>query len=306
LTTLRQALAAYLKEPRRAQTNEQYKRVLTPLVTAIGAERSLDLVSYLDLLDYFDQRGPGWAESTVYSYVTVVKAFFAWCVDVDLLERSPAQHLKRKTPRPDPTVNRAVPPDVLAKMVAAVRFKPRNRALLLFLIDSGCRIGGAASLVLGKLSLEKGIAELTEKGGVKFTARFGPDTADALAAWLKKRPAVTHEFVWTGNGPRYAPLLPDSISAIVRRLCAEIESDDVYSAHAIRHAVGHAYANAGIPPTITQRKLGHSDVTITLRYYYPQDEAAVDAVSRRYPLIALRGEPDEGAPKIVEIARRSG
>ncbi len=309
MPTLSEALRYYLAEDRRDLTNLQYSLVIGRLIEAIGPARDVRRVTYEDLVDYFEaQKARGLKSSSIASYTSMVKAFFNWCVRHGYAEQSPAQHLRRKvkTASRDPR-SRAIPNEELRRMVDYARMtSKRNYALLMFLVDTGCRAGGAASLTRARLHLE-GYALLDEKGGKPFKARFGVETADALRAWLAARPDADHDSVWTGLGPHYKALTPDGISAVVRVLAAKTGASRAWAAHAIRHAVGHAYAEAGLPPTAAQAKLGHSDVLITLNNYYPDGEEYADRVSRENPLIALKAsapEPPE-PPRIVDF-RRSG
>ncbi|MBZ0292256.1 MAG: site-specific integrase [Anaerolineae bacterium] len=101
---------------------------------------------------------------------------------------------------------------------------------------------------------------------------------------------------WTGVGPNYRPLTRSGVQALIRRLALDVEASRPWSPHAIRHAVGHAYARAGIPVAVAQHKLGHSAPGITMQHYYPQDDPYLKQVSRRFSLLALQDEaPDEPA-----------
>nr|MCU0497929.1 tyrosine-type recombinase/integrase [Anaerolineae bacterium] len=63
---------------------------------------------------------------------------------------------------------------------------------------------------------------------------------------------------------------PDNISQIVRRIChaAAIRGQ---GSHALRHRNGHQMADQGVAPSVAARVLGHSDVMVTLKHYYPKD-----------------------------------
>lgn len=316
MPTLKEALHYYLKETRRPLTNHQYSLVVGQLIAAIGPARDVSRVTYEDLADYFAaMEARGLKDTSIASYATMVKAFFTWCVNHEYIDKSPARLLKRRPPKQsDVDRDRGVPPAELRQMIEYARLtSPRNYALLLFIADTGCRAGGAASLQRARLHLDEGFAMLDEKGGKLFKGRFGEFTADVLRAWLRQRPEPSdaHDFVWTGLGPHYRPLTPDGISYIVRVAAKKTGASHVWAAHSLRHAVGEAYAKAGIPPTATQQKLGHSDVMTTLENYYPKSREYVDQVSRDNPLIALRPTADEPPqetapnPKIIPFSRSS-
>ncbi len=299
------ALAAFLKVDRSPRSTLQYRHVLTRLLDAIGASRQVARVRLEDLLDYFDElRARGLKAVTLSGYIGVAKSFFAWCEAQHYCDFSPAKALKARQVSTDPSRNRAIPPDELNRMVDYARVtSPRNHALILFLVDTGCRVGGLASLTLDHLDLEQKRAWLLEKGGHWLQVFFGDETADALRAWLIKRPPVAHAYVWTAQGAQGKPLSRVSIAHVIRRLAERTSASRLWGPHSIRHSVGHAYERLGVPPTVTQGKLGHKDVATTMSFYYQHDLGYVEQISQRYPLAALNRVPP--APKLVEVPPRT-
>lgn len=310
MPTLAEALYTYLQEDRSALTTKQYHLVLSKMAAAIGPDRSITLIRYEDLMDYIARlKDSGIKQSTLVGYTAVIKSFFGWCVDRHYIEISPAQAIKRRSPMRDPTRNRAVPPEELRRMVTYAEVNsPRNYALLLFMVDTGCRVGGLVSLTIQKLDLDEMSAFVLEKGNRWHKALYGEQTANALSDWLRKRPEVDHDYVWTGPNPDHKPLTRQGVAALIRRLALKVEASRLWSPHAIRHSLGHAYANAGIPVTVTQQKMGHSTPQVTMEYYYPDDSAYVAQITRRNELLALKdtAKPD-AAPRLVgREQKRSG
>lgn len=290
MPTLAAALDTYLKLERSPETNKQYRYILGKLIAAIGPARNLERITYEDLLDYLSSLTI--AASTRSNYTVLVKTFFKWCVEVEYLDQSPARRLKVKKHRRPPNQTRAIPPDDLRAVVEYARVtSPRNYAALLFLADTACRIGGLLSLRLENLHIDEGYAWIMEKGSRWQLVHFGADTADALRRWLRSRPAAQHTFVWTGQGPDYAPLKDNAVRYFLRAICQKLGLQRVWFPHAFRHAVAFAWADAGVPPTVVQHKLGHADPSITLEFYYPETDERVITTSRRLALQALK-EPD--------------
>ena len=295
MPSLQTALHTYLLIDRAPTTNKQYYLVLTKLVSAIGPARDVGRVTHEDLLDYFADLRARLKPATITNYTAITKAFFAWCVKRSYIDRSPAAGLVCRKPQRDPSKRMDVPGDELALMVEFARTtSPRNHALMLFLVDTGCRVGGAASLQIKHLHLDTGLALIQEKGGRWVKVRFGGETASVLQRWLTVRPTADHDYIWTGKAPRYAPLKPASISAVVASLARRVGASQPWRGHSVRHAVGHAYAHAGAPLTLTQRKLNHADPLITARYYYPDSDADLEVVSERLSLAPLRSAKRTG------------
>lgn len=300
---LSEALTTYLKIDRQPATNQQYSYVLNRLVTAIGPQRTIRLVTYEDLLDYLATlKREGKKESTLVGYTSIIKAFFTWCVQRRYIKRSPAADIKRGRLKGRAPV---VPPSELRQMVELARLtSPRNFAIMLFLADTGIRVGGLVSLTLDNLDLADLSAWVTEKGGEAAQVFFGEQTADALRAWLRLRPAVKHAYVWTGRAPLYLPLSERGVLFLVQRLAARSGASQLWTPHCIRRAVGHAYAKRRIAPTVTQQKLNHASVDMTLKHYYPvKDTTYLREISKQYALIAL--QPLDQDDQSVRLVKRT-
>jgi integrase len=63
----------------------------------------------------------------------------------------------------------------------------RDRALLLFLADTGCRVGGLVGLTLADLNVRRRWALVTEKFNKSRSVFFSEVTAEALRDWLEVR-----------------------------------------------------------------------------------------------------------------------
>jgi len=60
----------------------------------------------------------------------------------------------------------------------------RDRAVIRFPFDTGCRAGGLCGLQVDNVDLERHRAVVTEKGGKVRLVFFREETTQALAAWL--------------------------------------------------------------------------------------------------------------------------
>lgn len=296
MPTLAEALLTFVQVDRSPKTNKQYQMVLTRLINAIGPKRDVKRVTYEDLVDYFAQlRKEGLKDTTRAGYLSVVKAFFTWCVENDYIRKSPATNVRVKVARREEEAVKAVPPSELAAMVEFARYHTRNYAMMLFFVDTGCRVGGLQSLQISNIDFNKNEAIIREKGGVMHRATFGEETAAALKRWLQKRPKVDHDYVWTGQGPKYKELTTGGIAAVVRTLAVRTEASHKWGPHAIRHSTGNAWGKRGVPITITARKLGHTTTRMTARYY-PNDNQYLKQMSRRHALAAIQPDEPEGVP----------
>jgi site-specific recombinase XerD len=302
---LKQALELFLLEDRAPQSRETYRRFLVRFVEAIGPERPLDLITPQDIDAYIldmresrvkyathRKRSPvnePLSPATIYKRIKMIKTFFKWCVDRELLDLSPAGHLKNPRPRRPLGQGKACTDDELEQILAAARFKPRDRALVLLLAESGCRAEEAAGLQMRNLELAQNSAVVDGKGARRRRIFYTEQAADALHVWLEKRPSVEHDYVFTsirGHGR----LSARAVSEVIRRLCRVAGLSRRLGAHSLRHRVGLTFARRRVAPRITQHYLGHEDIHTTLEYYQDVDEDDLRAAGR----LVAPGYEEEG------------
>jgi integrase len=290
---LQAAIDLFLKEYQKVSTRRTYHDVLVPMATAIGPARPVENIQPVDLIAYSqDIHDREYSEATVQKHLRTIKIFFNWLVKVDILPTSPARAIRQKRLPGHVTREKAMTEGELARILDFAKWNPRNYALILFLADTGCRAGGASTLTMDNLDLVNMRATVTEKGDKTRPVAFGHQCAQALRAWILKRPISAGQYVFS---PRKEPLSPDSISQIVRRACLKTGTRSLGS-HSLRHRKGHQFADAKVAPSIAATALGHSDVLITLQHYYPKDWESAEKELRK-----LSTNTEEKPPKILQM-----
>ena len=143
----------------------------------------------------------------------------------------------------------------------------RDRAVILFLMDTGCRVGGLCGLRLSDLDLDRGLAVVTEKGRRTRYVMFTPTTREALRAWLEVRPDKgSGVFVGLGNKSNGA-LTPNGVATMLSRRSKKAECTGPTNAHAFRHGFArHFLLNGGDIGPLADI-LGHESVETTKRFY---------------------------------------
>lgn len=301
MITLGESFIRFMQVDRSPFTNSCYRNIVGRMIQSLGEDTLLIDVNYNRVATYFydllnnPPDGHALSSKTAGEYLRTIKRFFIFCVRCGDIARSPAEHISVRELKMEPErKDRAIPSDELAAMVATAKSHKRNYAIVLFLADTGCRVGGIASLTLDHLQLDKGTAWLLEKGSKWVKVHFGEQTADALRAWLEIRPNnCNHNYVFTStatNGSR--PLSRSTIGKIIEWLSAESGASKIWRPHAIRHAVAHALVKNGLPVSAVQRKLGHANPTVTIMMYYPQDDDYLHSISTQYSLAAVGNKAD--------------
>jgi len=185
----------------------------------------------------------------------------------------------------------------------------RDRALLLFLLDTGTRAQECLDMSLGDVSLETGACQVLHgKGGKARVVFLCGRTRDELRTYLDARKATDPlQPLWTtvsGTRLRYAGL-----REIVRRRARQA-GVPAPSLHSFRRAFALNCLRQGMDVYSLQRLMGHSDLTILRRYLAqtPEDlrraHEMYGPVAGAFREVALPGpEPDDPAANAGEPVR---
>jgi integrase len=308
---LKKAVNLFLNNQRET-TRQSYKYPLKYFVAWMGESRLVESIRPEHLVEY-DQmslKPRDYAPATERKHIKTLKTLFNWLIDLDVIDKSPARVLKAKRLPMYIERDKAMTDEELALLLdhainhprKTLLYRNRDYALILFLADTGCRIGGAAGLKVSEIDFESRRASVVEKGDKRRKVKFGPLCAVALARYVLMRPRAAGAYVFsTGKGPIKA----DNISLMLRRMCRQLGLR-VLSGHSLRHRKGHQLADSRVAPSIAATALGHADPVTTLMNYYPADWASAEA-----ELDKLATPPDllPTEPKTVislqEIIRRN-
>jgi len=275
------------------ETLKQYDMVLRKVVSDLGGQSRLpEEITPRELQRYQAHRWGHLKRSTLANYTAILKSFFSWAVSRGYIEQSPARLLKRPPRSKDSAEIRAIPPEHLRQMLEYTRHtSKRNYAILMFLIATGCRVGGLLSLGMDDLDLNNYRATIRLKGGKMDKVFWGDKTKKALEGYLAWRPNCGHDRVWIWDKKPYKPLKDGGVYAMIVDTCQRINLPREYFTHGTRHSVGISWTQAGVALGIVSSKLNHSDIGVTQRFYAQQDQEFIAKVSRLYETLPLEDDP---------------
>lgn len=227
----------------------------------------------------------GLSPHTIRGYIRAVRTLFNWLEAEGDLSRNPARRLEQVQKPKEPPKDISQEDALRILEAAADGGNARDYAILRFLADTGCRVGGIGvnakkrgGLRLRDLHLEpddKGRyrALVREKGrGGQRKARFvyfGAQTAQALAAYLEVRPETDSDRVFLGQrvGRPGEPLGSAGIHRMIQRYARGLGIEGHWNPHAWRHAFAHGALKRGLDISIVSQLLGHSGIQVTVESY---------------------------------------
>ncbi len=184
-------------------------------------------------------------------------------------QRVAAVPMKRVAPAETRFLERDEVQDLLRHLPRDGRLALRDRALILFLYNTGARVQEAADLRVEHLDLgEHPLVRLHGKGDKWRTCPVWHQTASLLTALLQsvKPPPTPKTPVFSAHG---SPLTRFGIYKIVRRHGAPFDNPHTarrVSPHIFRHTAAVHLLEAGVEVNVIRSWLGHADLTTTNRY----------------------------------------
>lgn len=210
----------------------------------------------------------GLAEHSIIDHVTALRAFWGWCGREYGLS-SPMLNIKRPK-RPEPRPKAILATDFVKLFDCADN--ARDRALLAFLSDTGCRLGGVVGLKIEDINLIERRAKVTEKGNKTRNVVFTGYTRILLMYALDERKSGA-AFVSLTSGE---PLTHSGVAQVLKRLKKRAGVTGRVNPHSFRHRFAIGYMEAGGDPFSLAKLMGDSIETI-YGYYanFMPDELSV-------------------------------
>lgn len=220
------------------------------------------------------QQSGGLSESSIAGHVRALHAFWGWCAR-EYGTSNPMVNIRRqKNPTPKP---KAISPADFVRLFNATgddAIGKRDRAILCFLADTGCRIGGLLRLQINDLVIDDRRAYVVEKGDKRRAVVFTSYTAQVLRHWMRVRESIaTTVFVSMTTG---RPLTNSGVNQILSRLKERAGITGRVNPHSFRHNFAREYLRNGGDLATLAALLGHSDISTTAAYYavFSHDELA--------------------------------
>jgi len=290
-------LDACLAEGKTAKTLAAYRESLhmyLRLAQAEGLPLSVDEVTVPDVYRYLAvirRRGVG--DATQHRRHREVKHLFSWLRKIELVAENPWQkvpliRLEQQIIEPFSMVDIE---RLLAEMPATVAIGARNRALTLFLLDSGVRASEAVGLNLDDINFATGRARVLHgKGKKQRVVAFGPQVAAVMQDYLQYRGEDAGPLFQTKQGVR---MRAQGLVVVYRRLGLRAGVVGVHP-HRFRHTFATMAIRAAAREIDVQHLLGHSTSAMVRRYTRTYDAEQAAVAHARFSPVAQLGSIGTG------------
>lgn len=211
---------------------------------------------------WLEERGR--ARATVARRLSTITGFYRYCVEEELMPRSPATHVRRPKLNHESNAVGLDRNELGMFLVQAGLSGGRDHALACLLALNGLRVSEALNSDIEDLGLERGHRTLTitRKGGKVVTIPLAPRTARAIDLYVGER-SEGPIFV-NRDGTRR--LDRHAATRMVKRLAKHAGIDKKISPHSLRHSFITAALDAGVALRDVQEAASHADPRTTMRY----------------------------------------
>jgi len=204
--------------------------------------------------------------NSVRAYVRAVKAFFNWCYQEELIDKSPVARLS--SPSGAKRIKATLKPEHIEEMLASfdtsTTYGFRDYVIFLLLLDTGMRLGEISNLQLS--DVQGSYIKVFGKGRREREIGLHPEVNKMLWKYVHKYRHADENEDHLFMGHR-GPLEHSGITEIVNRAQARSGLQDIkISPHVFRHTFAKMYMQRGGDLFKLSREMGHSDVQITKIY----------------------------------------
>jgi integrase/recombinase XerC len=214
------------------------------------------------------REGAGLASLTVHHYAACIKAWCNFLVNEELLSASPMR--KVKMPKVDQEILPAFTPEDVRKLLAATK-DPRDTAVVLCLLDSGCRASEFVAWNVGDVDLKTGAVSVRQGKGRKDRVTFlGAKARKALVKFaLVRGETKPDDPLWLRKSDNHQ-LTTERLSKNALQMLLERLGEKAQVEHCHPHTFRRTFAlwslRSGMNIYALQQLMGHSNLAVLQRY----------------------------------------
>lgn len=214
-----------------------------------------------------------------------IKTFVNW-VDNEL-EPTNWRNPIRKVAAPSVKVKakKGVEPEYIIRLIdhCNTSHSVRDKAILMFLFDTGVRASELIDVNIGDIDIHTGATVIRHgKGDKKRVVFMGKKTLKQVRRYLKTLPSL-NEFDPLFQTDENSRFTYSGLRMVVRRRAADVGMKEP-GLHDFRRAFARQCLRNGMDLITVSRLLGHSNVAITQRYIYQDEDDLAQAHNLASPM----------------------
>ena len=254
-------------------TQQAYLNDLKTFCTFLD-EAGVDLIQvHRTHLDVFSRVHEQYTNSnaSVARRLAAISAFYRFLLLDEVIEKSPAEYIRRPAIDPDFTATQALTQrEALRLLDAATEHSLRAQTLVDLLLTTGLRISEA--LNIRESDISEGRLLITRKGGKKSAVYLPEHTLRNLRELTQTTGKEVENLENKGTSPLVfitrtgRPWQRSNADGLLRKLALTASIKKTVSAHVLRHTHATLALEMGVALHHLQDSLGHKDPRTTRRY----------------------------------------
>jgi site-specific recombinase XerD len=223
----------------------------------------------------------------VHGAFRTLRAFFQWLVKEEVMApawKNPMQKIKAPKVNLEPLEPISIE-DVRALLNTCQRgdlIGERDRAIFLFLLDTGARAQEACNMNIKDIDMNTGAVMIRYGKGRKTRMVFmGRKTRRAMRSYLRMRYDQCPVLFISKDGER---LTYDGLRQLLERRSKRAKLGNKPKLHSFRRAFALNMLRSGVDVFVLQRLLGHADLQVLRRYLAQNDQDNLFAHMRGSPV----------------------
>ncbi len=269
----------YLKYERKLSENtyESYRYNLIK-ISNYFKDKNISLLTEDDLRTFLYNSKE--VSKTKAHYLTVLKAFYNYLLDNNLIKTNPAANIK--LPKIEKKLPKFLTEDEVDKLLDIRLTKPidyRNKAMLELLYATGMRISELLNLTLSNYNEVDASVKVMGKGSKERIIPIGDITIKYLNLYINEyrnfilKNKISDYLFVNYNGSKMSR---QGFFKILKNLCDECGIQKEISPHVLRHSFATHLLNNGADLRIIQELLGHENISTTEIYSHLSKEKLID------------------------------
>ena len=237
-------------------------------------ERNIAQITLTDLRAYSaDLYTQELSVYTIHGHLRSLRRFYKWLTQEGILEENLA--LGIRLPRLPDNPPKAITLENFRLLLKTAYEtgseweRRRNVALILVLLDTGCRLHGLAELSIPDIDFELRRAKVIEKNDQWRFVFLNPLVITAVNRWLEIRPTLLADpkdtALWINRNGR--KITKSGIQSLLTRLRETAGITGYAGAHSFRHRFAISYLLNGGDLATLANLLGHKDSEVTVKFY---------------------------------------
>lgn len=248
------------------KTLKNYNYILARFSASL--KKPVSSIDTMDLRRYLAGIGNKIKANSVNAIISCLKSFFGWLMTEEYIYKNPM--LKIKTTKIPKRLRHAMTDEEVELLRQACK-TIREKALIEFLISSGCRLSEVVNIDKEDINWNERSLNVIGKGNKERKVYFSVKAKILLKKYIASRNDICPALFVSCRNP-HGRLGGRAIEREIQKIAKRAEFDKSVYPHLFRHSFATHSINSGMPIHVLQHIMGHESTATTEIYAELSDE----------------------------------